>query len=121
MTTKTRINSRFSAAEFERHGKDTEASRKLADLLAKEIKDEVHTAIYETVKKIISKLNNMGHNLTLVQSPRVGDIEYHDVSGMEGEYGCKLRVGVHMHVTTGYAHVTYLVPSAEFDDKKLDD
>ena len=104
----TRIDHRFSAAEFERRGLDSEDARILAVLLASRIQEEMHTTIQSCMEAIIDKLNSMGHDLKSYARPSPGHIAYRDDSVENEVYKCKLRVALDMNISTGYAHLIIL-------------
>jgi hypothetical protein len=99
------IDERFSASAFEAHGVDTEEAMKLADALAEEIQQELHTVIEPKLRDIVKKLNAMGHHLKLYEEPNPGDISFRDDAETESGYNCKLRVAFDSVVSTGYAHL----------------
>lgn len=100
------IDERFSARSFSERGLDTQAAQELADLLAREIQEEMHGIISAKLLTIVQKLNAMGHALEPEQPPVPGDVSYRDDWEDEEGYHCKLRVGFDTVVSVGYAHLT---------------
>ncbi|MEW5980558.1 MAG: hypothetical protein AB1898_32645 [Acidobacteriota bacterium] len=108
------IDERFSEAAFSQLGLDTDASRRLADLLRDEIQRELHTAIDARLRELVDRINSMGHRLKLEYAPIPGEISYrHDWKDETG-YQCRLRVAVDTVVSTGYAH---LIDPVETNDQ----
>lgn len=99
------IDERFSSAAFEARGRDTEASRELADLLADEIQKEMHEVILVHFAKLVGRLNAIGHALKPEYAPVPGDLSYRDDCEGESGYHCRLRVGFDTVVSVGYAHL----------------
>ncbi len=100
------IDSRFSAESFTAAGLDTPAAQELADLLAVETLKELQSVVELPLRHIIERLNQMGHNLTLEKPAADGDISYKDDCEEDSGYHCKLRLGVDIVVSTGYAHLS---------------
>ncbi len=103
------IDERFSSDAFTSRGLDTEAARELAESLADEVRVEMHQALEMHLRKIVERLNAMGHNLKAeASSPGdnsyPGDVAYLDDWEDETGYHCKLRLGIYTVITTGYAH-----------------
>jgi hypothetical protein len=99
------IDKRFSARSFEASGLDTERTRRLADILADEIQQELHKVIEPSFIEIVEKLNAMGHDLKLYDEIEPGSIAFRDDVETESGYKCKLRVAFDTVVSTGYAHL----------------
>lgn len=99
------IDERFSQAAFSLLGLNTDASRRLADLLRDEIQRELHTAIVVKSRELVHQLNRTGHHLELECPPIPGEISYRDPKNGETGYQCKLRIAVDTVVSTGYAHL----------------
>jgi len=99
------VDKRFSSAAFEACGLDSDAARKLADLLADEIQKELHKMLTAKLLIIIERLNGMGHRLKLAYPPVPGEISYSDEWEDETGYHCKMRVALDTVVSTGYAHL----------------
>jgi hypothetical protein len=101
----TMINERFSATKFAECGIDSANAKHLAELLEDEILQEIHEVIQTKFSEIIEYLNNMGHNLKLKDLAAPGDISFRDDWVDNDGYHCKLRVGIDVVVSTGYAHL----------------
>lgn len=111
------IDERFSASEFATRGLNTKQSLELANALANEVLEDLHSTIACRLLEIIEGLNAMGHNLKLYGEASPGDISYHDAT--EDEFGnhCKLRVAVDTVISTGYSHFDIARPS---NDEEID-
>lgn len=99
------IDSRFSADAFEACGLNTTEAGNLAELLSKEIQLQLHYAIMPELQLIIDKLNSFGHRLKPDDDQIVGDISFRDDNNDHNRYQCKLRIGIDLVVSTGYAHL----------------
>jgi hypothetical protein len=100
------IDERFSAASFAACGVDSEASRHLANELARVITEEMQDSIEQTLSRIVVALNSMGHDLRLEYPPALGDVSYRDDWQDESGYHCKLRVAADLVISTGYGHIS---------------
>ena len=100
------IDERFSVTSFSERGLDSPAAQELANLLAREIQEEMHRIISANMRTIVQRLNAMGHALEPDQPPVPGDVSYRDEWEDEDGYHCKLRVGFDTIVSVGYAHLT---------------
>lgn len=66
--------------------------------LHEEIMAELSGLIADRLSEIVRQLNAVGHNLRLCNTPEPGDIAYRDDSEREGQYSCKLRLGIDLDV-----------------------
>jgi len=103
------MDERFSSQAFSSCGLDSREARQLADLLADEIRLEVHEVLDQYMRVLIERLNAMGHNLKLETSYQgdtsyPGDISYRDDWEDSSGYHCELRLAINTIVTDGYAH-----------------
>lgn len=99
------VDERFSSESFDALGLDSEAAKELSELLADETLKEIHVVAESAFQKIIERLNKMGHNLKLEYSAIPGDISYRDDWKDRSGYHCKLRLGLDIIVSAGYAHL----------------
>ena len=98
------IDERFAASAFSAHGVDTEGSRSLADQLTSAITEEMQHAVEVELARIVSRLNQLGHNLK-PKEIALSEFSYRDDYEDDSGYHCKLRVALDLVVSTGYAHV----------------
>lgn len=98
------LDERFSASAFEKLGINTEEARLLANLLADEVLKEMQKIVEPQFSKIITRLNEMGHNLK-PEAIAPGELSYRDDWEDDQGYQCKLRVALDLVVSTGYAHL----------------
>ena len=90
------IDERFSKKTFTTLG--VEAARSRADELQREVLDAIHEDIGRSVREIVSKLNEMGHDL-VVEIDAPGDLSFRDdATGVSA-----LRLGIDVVVSAGYA------------------
>jgi hypothetical protein len=99
------IDEKFSSESFISVGIDTDESRKLADLLAEEVANELHKIVTEKVAEIVEELNSMGHSLKPEYKPEIGNISFRDDFWKNVEYHCKLRLGIDTVISTGYSNL----------------
>jgi len=95
------IDERFSSDAFAQLGLDSAGSRELANVLEKEVSEEMRQVIEEKIIELVKKLNSMGHKLKLEQAPQVGEISFRD-DYQNGEYECKLRLAFDYVTSAGY-------------------
>ena len=69
---------KYSKQQFAKRGIDSSAARDLADELEKDVANELHTVVSVAFLKIVQSLNEQGHNLTLYNESKVGDIAFRD-------------------------------------------
>lgn len=100
------LDHRFSLAEFDRRGLDTEEAQQLAELLAEEVTKELQTAIEPVFRDIVLRLNEMGHQLKPEQVG-LGEISYRDDYSDQRGYHCKLRLALDLILSAGYAHINF--------------
>lgn len=94
------FDERFSAGAFERA--TPEQRQALALELEEEINEELHRAIMPAFEGIVEALAEFGHDLRLYEPPVPGDISCRDDATVNGQYECRLRVGVDVVVSVGY-------------------
>ena len=92
---------KYSKQQFELLGLNNPAARKLADELEVDVNEEIHAAVLPAFMSIVERLNAQGHNLTVDDQIRVGDIAFRD-EPIEGQ--CSLRLGSYVAISAGYAH-----------------
>lgn len=98
------IDSRFSAEAFSKRGIGTMEARELADELQDEIEAEAGAAAKEVLRRIVDRLNGLGHELEVFEeSENWIDYRQHWRDAVSGHHG-KLRVGVHITASAGYPH-----------------
>lgn len=92
---------KYCKQQFDAHGLNTLAARKLADELQDDVTEEIHAAVLSAFLHIVERLNAHGHNLLLDGESSAGDVSFRD-EPVEGE--CYLRLGCNVVVSAGYAH-----------------
>jgi hypothetical protein len=96
------IDEKFSAKSFIELGLDTEESRNLSDSLEKEVSRQMQQLIEAKFEEIITKLNDMGHNLKL-EEKTTGEISFRDDDDDDENYHCKLRLAFDYVTSAGYS------------------
>jgi len=97
------IDERFHLDQFLRIRGDADALEAVNAELEKEVHKRLHEVVQPAVEEIVARLNGVGHNLTLYYEPVPGDIGYRDDQTVDGRYSCKLRLGVDVVVSIGFA------------------
>jgi hypothetical protein len=92
---------KYTKVKFEAAGRNTREARDLCNQLQDDVIEELHTVVLPKFQEIISKLNEVDHNLTPYSEIIAGDIEYRD-EPTEGS--CYLRLACDMVISSGYAH-----------------
>ncbi|HEY7427635.1 MAG TPA: hypothetical protein VH682_25615 [Gemmataceae bacterium] len=100
------IDARFSAAAFDACGLNTPAAQELCQLLEEEIQKDLHILVLNRMQAIVALLNNVDHSLKQYGDVTPGDIAYRDDCESQSGYSCRLRVGIDLIVSCGYAHLT---------------
>lgn len=96
----------FSAMAFQ-EALRTASAGKLSEALQKEVLLELHAALAVAVDQIVRRLNQAGHQLTPYTEPSPGDFSYRDEGrDARGDYFCRLRLGIDVVVSAGFADVT---------------
>lgn len=98
------IDERFAAEKFSTLGIDTPAAKELAEELADEVNVELHETLAAEVKRIVERLNAMGHGLK-IEEFNPGSISFRDDFESDTGYHCRLRLAVDTVVSSGYAHL----------------
>jgi hypothetical protein len=96
------IHESFSLAAFERAQADSR-DRALSDELQEAVLRELHAVLAPALDVIVVRLNEMGHNLRHYTPPSPGDVSYRDDSEGDRPYRCRLRLGVDIVVSVGFA------------------
>ena len=105
---------KYTKDKFEAAGRNTREARDLCNQLQDDVMEELHTVVLPKFQEIISKINEVGHNLAPYSEIIAGDIEYRD----EPTDGfCYLRLGCDMVISSGYAHTF----SPEHSEQELDE
>ncbi len=102
------IDEKFSAESFNLAGIDTNESKKLSNLLAEEVAQELHKVVNVKIIEIVEKLNSIGHSLKPEYEPKIGEISFRDDFWKNEEYYCKLRLAVDTVISTGYSDLVDL-------------
>jgi hypothetical protein len=102
---------KYTKGKFEAAGRNTREARDLCNQLQDDVMEELHTVVLPKFQEIISKLNEVGHNLTPYSEIIAGDIGYRD-EPTEGF--CYLRLGCDTVVSSGYAD-TYTAEQIEHE------
>ncbi len=92
---------KYSKQQFESLGRNSPAARKLADELQVDVTDEIQAAVLPAFMNVIERLNAQGHNLTIYDRIRAGDISFRD-EPVDGD--CYLRLACDFTISAGYAH-----------------
>jgi hypothetical protein len=108
------IDEKFSSFAFEQCGLDTEEAKKLSDLLAQEIQQNLGLVIKNKLEQAIGKLNEMGHELKLIEE-KADYIGYSAVLNTNPKCSYKLRIDFDSVVMTGYSHLNSLEEGGDFD------
>ena len=101
------IDDRFSLPSFERVRDNPDALRALADDLQLEITQELQNCMLPKFLELVSKLNQLGHNLREYEDIQIDHVHYRDDVIETGEYDCKLRLAATLVVGAGYADVRF--------------
>ena len=93
--------SKYSKKSFELAGINSSKARKLADALEEDVVKELHSEINAAFEKVISRLNDEGHDLELYTEIVPGEYEYRGKE-KDGNYG--LRLACDVVISSGYSH-----------------
>ncbi|MGJ5820384.1 hypothetical protein [Paludibaculum fermentans] len=103
------IDSRFSKDQFRMAFESNPSSRHVSDQLQAEALQLLQEVVAPKVNEIVTRLNQLGHQLNEYYPPQPGDIGFRDDRERDGRYECDLRLGVDIVVSVGY-HDTRDVP-----------
>ncbi|WP_437632955.1 hypothetical protein [Sorangium sp. So ce854] len=106
------IDARFALEAF-RVAEERGQARELADALQDEILRELHAVVEPAFLEIVEKLRRLGHDLKPYTPPVPGDLNYRDDEESADGYRCRMRVGVDMITSVGYADTTAPVDDDE--------
>lgn len=90
--------SKFNKEAFEYLGNDTKAIEELTASLQDEVLKELHQEILKSFEKVISKVNEQGHNLVPYTEKGIGDYSYRDT---DANGNCGLRLGCDVIISSG--------------------
>ena len=107
------IDEKFSLASFISKGIGTEEIEQLSRDLEEEIQSEFHNLLLDNAEKIIQKLNTKGNKLKQYYEPQPGDISYRDDETYQGEYICRLRIGIDTMISVGFGDTVDEIDSIE--------
>jgi hypothetical protein len=119
------IDERYSFSVFESHGVDSQAAEVLANQLATEVASLGIDAVALVLEEVVRRLNEMGHRLELIVPATVdadgcaAEIDYRDGGSYVSDGKPRLRIGVDLVISTGYAHL--YDPDEEVDGDGVDE
>jgi hypothetical protein len=92
---------KYSQFEFNRCGLDSPEARALADDLQNDVLMELHQAVLPIFEEIVTRLNALGHRLTIYDSAP-GEVAFRDESKATE---CALRLAYGIVISAGYSHL----------------
>jgi len=92
---------KYKFDKFSKLGLGSAEALTLSKELSDCISERLHIILLNEMKEIIKELNEVGHNLKEYYEPMLGDISYRDDSN-NGDYKCKLRIGLDTIVSVGF-------------------
>jgi len=108
------IHQKYSADNFIKLGLNSGPARRLAKELQAEVLARMHEIVLPSFQQVVTELNALGHDLRSY-AVEAGDISYRDDVETDRGYQCKLRLGLDMVVSAGYAHLL------KMDDEEIGD
>ena len=93
--------SKYSKEEFDKAGINSVQARLLADNLQEDVLQELNKEIESAILKIVSRLNDQGHDLSPYTKLVPGEYAFR---GKENQGNCGLRLACDVVISAGYSH-----------------
>jgi hypothetical protein len=93
--------SKYSKEEFDKAGINSGQARVLADNLQEDVLQELNKEIEAAFLKIVSRLNDEGHDLSPYTKLVPGEYAFR---GKENNGNCGLRLACDVVISAGYSH-----------------
>lgn len=97
------IDEKYSMNAFQSKQQTGGDLKRLSDMLMTEVLQEIHVAVEPAIEVIVNRLNALGHQLKPYTPSTPGDVQYRDDEIIDGKYVCRLRLGVDVVVSIGFA------------------